>query len=223
MNKIMAKKVLLVEGKDERDLCSLLINNKLGLKAECSTPNNFINDDDVIQIISINEVDNKKNIDNFTKAPNYTKIEKLAIIVDAEQNIIKRFDLFNNIITVNYQKNQNCYIDNNTQNIIKGLFLVTDLNNKNSGCLENVVEEVIKDKDYNLYTNCVENFFNCSNKIINQGNNQAHILKSKILSFISVKCKKRNTIGGLFQDTPDYLNSCKLNDITNFLKKVFIC
>ena len=55
LNNPMAKKVLLVEGNDERDLCSLLIDKKLGLK--CITgkyDKSFIEDNDMIHIIPIN-------------------------------------------------------------------------------------------------------------------------------------------------------------------------
>ena len=215
--KPMAKKVLLVEGNDERDLCSLLINRKLGLKCIVSQYNKtFIEDNDTVHIIPLNEVDNKNNITSFIKSPNYNNIEKLGIIVDAEDNAQKRFNIFNDIIKLEYNTNQNIYYDDN-----KGLFLTTKNDDKTSGCLECLVEDIILEKDNDLYNNCVNNFFKCANNYINQGDNEAHILKSKILSFISVKCKKRNTIGGLFQDCHDYLNSKVLDDIIDFLKKLF--
>lgn len=217
LNNPMAKKVLLVEGNDERDLCSLLIDKKLGLK--CITgkyDKSFIEDNDMIHIIPINEVDNKNNITSFIKSPNYNNIEKLGILVDAENNAQERFNIFNDIIKLKYNANQNIYYDNN-----KGLFLTTKTNDKNSGCLECLVENIILEKDKDLYDTCVNTFFECSSSYINQGNNEYHILKSKILAFISVKCKKRNTIGGLFQCCNDYLDSKKLDDIIDFLKKLF--
>ena len=73
--KPMAKKVLLVEGNDERDLCSLLISKKLGLK--CISSQNietFIKDNDTVHIIPLNKVDNKSNITSFMKSPNYIMI-----------------------------------------------------------------------------------------------------------------------------------------------------
>ncbi|WP_347293002.1 DUF3226 domain-containing protein [uncultured Brachyspira sp.] len=217
LNNPMAKKVLLVEGNDERDLCSLLIDKKLGLK--CITgkyDKSFIEDNDMIHIIPINEVDNKNNITSFIKSPNYNNIEKLGILVDAENNAQERFNIFNDIIKLEYNTNQNIYYDNN-----KGLFLTTKSNDKNSGCLECLVEDIILEKDKDLYDICVNTFFECSSSYINQGNNEYHILKSKILAFISVKCKKRNTIGGLFQCCNDYLDSKKLDDIIDFLKELF--
>ncbi|WP_157142664.1 DUF3226 domain-containing protein [Brachyspira pilosicoli] len=217
LNNPMAKKVLLVEGNDERDLCSLLIDKKLGLK--CITgkyDKSFIEDNDMIHIIPINEVDNKNNITSFIKSPNYNNIEKLGILVDAENNAQERFNIFNDIIKLEYNTNKNIYYDNN-----KGLFLTTKSNDKNSGCLECLVEDIILEKDKDLYDICVNKFFECSSSYINQGNNEYHILKSKILAFISVKCKKRNTIGGLFQCCNDYLDSKKLDDIIDFLKKLF--
>ena len=217
LNNPMAKKVLLVEGNDERDLCSLLIDKKLGLK--CITgkyDKSFIEDNDMIHIIPINEVDNKNNITLFIKSPNYNNIEKLGILVDAENNAQERFNIFNDIIKLEYNTNQNIYYDNN-----KGLFLTTKSNDKNSGCLECLVEDIILEKDKDLYDICVNTFFECSSSYINQGNNEYHILKSKILAFISVKCKKRNTIGGLFQCCNDYLDSKKLDDIIDFLKELF--
>lgn len=217
LNNPMAKKVLLVEGNDERDLCSLLIDKKLGLK--CITgkyDKSFIEDNDMIHIIPINEVDNKNNITSFIKSPNYNNIEKLGILVDAENNAQERFNIFNDIIKLEYNTNKNIYYDNN-----KGLFLTTKSNDKNSGCLECLVEDIILEKDKDLYDTCVNTFFECSSSYINQGNNEYHILKSKILAFISVKCKKRNTIGGLFQCCNDYLDSKKLDDIIDFLKKLF--
>lgn len=217
LNNPMAKKVLLVEGNDERDLCSLLIDKKLGLK--CITgkyDKSFIEDNDMIHIIPINEVDNKNNITSFIKSPNYNNIEKLGILVDAENNAQERFNIFNDIIKLEYNTNKNIYYDNN-----KGLFLTTKSNDKNSGCLECLVENIILEKDKDLYDTCVNTFFECSSSYINQGNNEYHILKSKILAFISVKCKKRNTIGGLFQCCNDYLDSKKLDDIIDFLKKLF--
>lgn len=217
LNNPMAKKVLLVEGNDERDLCSLLIDKKLGLK--CITgkyDKSFIEDNDMIHIIPLNEVDNKNNITSFIKSPNYNNIEKLGILVDAENNAQERFNIFNDIIKLEYNTNQNIYYDNN-----KGLFLTTKSNDKNSGCLESLVEDIILEKDKDLYDTCVNTFFECSSSYINQGNNEYHILKSKILAFISVKCKKRNTIGGLFQDCNDYLDSKKLDDIIDFLRNLF--
>ena len=217
LNNPMAKKVLLVEGNDERDLCSLLIDKKLGLK--CITgkyDKSFIEDNDTVHIIPINEVDNKNNITSFIKSPNYNNIEKLGMLVYAENNAQERFNIFNDIIKLEYNTNQNIYYDNN-----KGLFLTTKSNDKNSGCLECLVEDIILEKDKDLYDICVNTFFECSSSYINQGNNEYHILKSKILAFISVKCKKRNTIGGLFQCCNDYLDSKKLDDIIDFLKELF--
>lgn len=217
LNNPMAKKVLLVEGNDERDLCSLLIDKKLGLK--CITgkyDKSFIEDNDMIHIIPINEVDNKNNITLFIKSPNYNNIEKLGILVDAENNAQERFNIFNDIIKLEYNTNQNIYYDNN-----KGLFLTTKSNDKNSGCLECLVEDIILEKDKDLYDTCVNTFFECSSSYINQGSNEYHILKSKILAFISVKCKKRNTIGGLFQDCNDYLDSKVLNELIDFLRNLF--
>ena len=217
LNNPMAKKVLLVEGNDERDLCSLLIDKKLGLNYITGKDGkSFIEDNDTVHIIPINEVDNKNNITSFIKSPNYNNIEKLGILVDAEDNAQERFNIFNDIIKLKYNANQNIYYDNN-----KGLFLTTKTNDKNSGCLECLVENIILEKDKDLYDTCVNTFFECSSSYINQGNNEYHILKSKILAFISVKCKKRNTIGGLFQDCNDYLDSKKLDDIIDFLKKLF--
>lgn len=217
LNNPMAKKVLLVEGSDERDLCSLLIDKKLGLNYITGKDGkSFIEDNDMIHIIPINEVDNKNNITSFIKSPNYNNIEKLGILVDAENNAQERFNIFNDIIKLEYNTNQNIYYDNN-----KGLFLTTKSNDKNSGCLECLVEDIILEKDKDLYDICVNTFFECSSSYINQGNNEYHILKSKILAFISVKCKKRNTIGGLFQCCNDYLDSKKLDDIIDFLKELF--
>ncbi|WP_157149246.1 DUF3226 domain-containing protein [Brachyspira pilosicoli] len=217
LNNPMAKKVLLVEGSDERDLCSLLIDKKLGLNYITGKDGkSFIEDNDMIHIIPINEVDNKNNITSFIKSPNYNNIEKLGILVDAENNAQERFNIFNDIIKLEYNTNQNIYYDNN-----KGLFLTTKSNDKNSGCLECLVEDIILEKDKDLYDICVNTFFECSSSYINQGNNEYHILKSKILAFISVKCKKRNTIGGLFQCCNDYLDSKKLDYIIDFLKELF--
>lgn len=217
LNNPMAKKVLLVEGSDERDLCSLLIDKKLGLNYITGKDGkSFIEDNDTVHIIPINEVDNKNNITSFIKSPNYNNIEKLGILVDAEDNAQERFNIFNDIIKLKYNANQNIYYDNN-----KGLFLTTKTNDKNSGCLECLVENIILEKDKDLYDTCVNTFFECSSSYINQGSNEYHILKSKILAFISVKCKKRNTIGGLFQCCNDYLDSKKLDDIIDFLKKLF--
>lgn len=217
LNNPMAKKVLLVEGSDERDLCSLLIDKKLGLNYITGKDGkSFIEDNDTVHIIPINEVDNKNNITSFIKSPNYNNIEKLGILVDAEDNAQERFNIFNDIIKLKYNANQNIYYDNN-----KGLFLTTKTNDKNSGCLECLVENIILEKDKDLYDTCVNTFFECSSSYINQGSNEYHILKSKILAFISVKCKKRNTIGGLFQDCNDYLDSKVLNELIDFLKKLF--
>lgn len=217
LNNPMAKKILLVEGNDERDLCSLLIGKKLGLKCISGKyDKSFIGDNDTVHIIPINEIDNKNNITSFIKSPNYNEIEKLGIIVDAENNAQERFNIFNDIIKCEYNTNQNIYYDDN-----KGLFLTTKTNDKNSGCLECLVEDIILEKDKDLYNECVNKFFECANNYINQGDNEAHILKSKILAFISVKCKKRNTIGGLFQDCNDYLYSKVLDNIIDFLKYLF--
>ncbi len=217
LNNPMAKKVLLVEGSDERDLCSLLIDKKLGLNYITGKDGkSFIEDNDTVHIIPINEVDNKNNITSFIKSPNYNNIEKLGILVDAEDNAQERFNIFNDIIKLKYNANQNIYYDNN-----KGLFLTTKTNDKNSGCLECLVENIILEKDKDLYDTCVNTFFECSSSYINQGNNEYHILKSKILAFISVKCKKRNTIGGLFQDCNDYLDSKVLNELIDFLRNLF--
>ena len=84
-----------------------------------------------------------------------------------------------------------------------------------------MVEDIILEKDKDLYNECVNKFFDCANNYINQRNNEYHILKSKILAFISVKCNKRNSIGGLFQDCNDYLDSKVLDDIIVFLKNLF--
>lgn len=217
LNNPMAKKVLLVEGSDERDLCSLLIDKKLGLNYITGKDGkSFIEDNDTVHIIPINEVDNKNNITSFIKSPNYNNIEKLGILVDAEDNAQERFNIFNDIIKLKYNANQNIYYDNN-----KGLFLTTKTNDKNSGCLECLVENIILEKDKYLYDTCVNTFFECSSSYINQGSNEYHILKSKILAFISVKCKKRNTIGGLFQDCNDYLDSKVLNELIDFLRNLF--
>ena len=217
LNNPMAKKVLLVEGRDERDLCSLLIDKKLGLNYITGKDGkSFIEDNDTVHIIPINEVDNKNNITSFIKSPNYNNIEKLGILVDAEDNAQERFNIFNDIIKLKYNANQNIYYDNN-----KGLFLTTKTNDKNSGCLECLVENIILEKDKDLYDTCVNTFFECSSSYINQGSNEYHILKSKILAFISVKCKKRNTIGGLFQDCNDYLDSKVLNELIDFLRNLF--
>ena len=217
LNNPMAKKVLLVEGNDERDLCSLLIRKKLGLKCISGKyDKSFIEDNDTVHIIPINEVDNKNNITSFIKSPNYNNIEKLGILVDAEDNAQERFNIFNDIIKCEYNTNQNIYYDDN-----KGLFLTTKNNDKTSGCLEYLVEDIILEKDKSLYEECVNKFFDCANNYINQGSNEYHILKSKILAFISVKCKKRNTIGGLFQDYDDYLYSKVLDNIIDFLKYLF--
>ena len=83
----MAKKVLLVEGNNERDLCSLLINKKLGLNVENKNVSKFIEDDNIIQIITINEVDNKNNITSFIKTSNYNNIEKLNKIIVGESSV----------------------------------------------------------------------------------------------------------------------------------------
>ena len=136
LNNPMAKKVLLVEGNDERDLCSLIIKDKLNLKYESSQNiKNFIEYDDTIHIITINEVENKNNITSFIKTSNYNNIEKLAIVVDAENNAQKRFNIFNDIIKCEYNQNKNIYYDD-----YKGLFITTKTDDKTSGCLEHLVD-----------------------------------------------------------------------------------
>ena len=108
LNNPMAKKVLLVEGSDERDLCSLLIDKKLGLNYITGKDGkSFIEDNDTVHIIPINEVDNKNNITSFIKSPNYNNIEKLGILVDAENNAQERFNIFNDIIKLEYNTNKN--------------------------------------------------------------------------------------------------------------------
>ncbi|TVL41572.1 hypothetical protein A9X84_12465 [Brachyspira hyodysenteriae] len=213
----MAKKVLLVEGNDERDLCSLLISKKLGLKFIIGKyDKTFIEDNNTIHIIPINEVDNKKNINSFIKTHNYNNIEKLAIVVDAEDNAKKRFNIFDDIIKCEYEQNQNIYYYDD-----KGLFITTKTDDKTSGYLEHLVEKIILENDKDLYNNCINSLFKCANNYIDQGNNEAHILKAKILAFISVRCKKRNTIGGLFQECSNYLESNILDDLINFLITIF--
>ncbi len=217
LNNPMAKKVLLVEGNDERDLCSLLISKKLGLKyiiGKYDKP--FIEDDETIHIITINQVDNKDHINSFIKTPNYKSIEKLAIVADAEDNAQKRFNIFDDIIKCEYNQNQNIYYYDG-----KGLFLTTKTDDKTSGCLEYLVEKIILENDKELYNNCIYSLFQCADNYINQGDNEVHLLKAKILAFISVKCKKRNTIGGLFQDCNEYLDSIILYDLINFLSAMF--
>lgn len=217
LNNPMAKKVLLVEGNDERDLCSLIIKKKLNLKCESSQNiKNFIEDDDTIQIITINEVDNKNNINLFIKTSNYNNIEKLAIVVDAENNAQKRFNIFDDIIKCKYNQNQNIYYYDD-----KGLFLTTKTDDKTSGYLEHLIEKIILENDEELYNNCIDSLFKCANNYIDQGDNEAHILKSKILAFISVRCKKRNTIGRLFQERSNYLESNILDELIIFLKTIF--
>ncbi|EKV57639.1 hypothetical protein A966_03555 [Brachyspira hampsonii 30446] len=213
----MAKKVLLVEGNDERDLCSLLINKKLGLKCIIGKyDKTFIEDDNTIQIITINEADNKNHISSFIKTSNYSNIEKLAIVVDAESNAQKRFNIFNDIIKCEYNQNNNIYYDD-----YKGLFITAKTDDKTSGYLEHLVEKIILENDKDLYNDCVNNFFNCADNYINQGSNEAHLLKAKILAFISVRCKKRNTVGGLFQECSHYLDSNVLYDLIDFLNNMF--
>ncbi|WP_304330890.1 DUF3226 domain-containing protein [Brachyspira innocens] len=217
LNNPMAKKVLLVKGNDERDLCSLIIKEKLNLKYESSQNiKNFIEYDDTIHIITINEVENKNNITSFIKTSNYNNIEKLAIVVDAENNAQKRFNIFNDIIKCEYNQNKNIYYDD-----YKGLFITTKTDDKTSGCLEHLVEEIILENDKDLYHDCVNNFFNCADNYINQGSNEAHLLKAKILAFISVRCKKRNTVGGLFQECSHYLDSNVLYDLIDFFNNMF--
>lgn len=217
LNNPIAKKILLVEGNDERDLCSLIIKKKLNLKCESSQNiKTFLEDDDTIQIITINEVDNKNNINSFIKTSNYNNIEKLAIVVDAENNAQKRFNIFDDIIKCEYDQNQNIYYYDD-----KGLFLTTKTDDKTSGCLEDLIEKIILENDKDLYNNCIDSLFKCANNYIDQGNNEAHILKAKILAFISVRCKKRNTIGGLFQECGNYLESNILDELIIFLQTIF--
>ncbi|PCG20328.1 DUF3226 domain-containing protein [Brachyspira sp. G79] len=213
----MAKKVLLVEGNDERDLCYLLINKKLGLKCIIGKyDKTFIEDDDTIHIMTINKVDNKNHITSFIKTSNYNNIEKLAIVVDAESNAQKRFNIFNDIIKCEYNQNKNIYYDD-----YKGLFITSKTDDKTSGYLEHLVEKIILENDKDLYNDCVNNFFHCADNYINQGSNKAHLLKAKILAFISVRCKKRNTVGGLFQKCSHYLDSNVLYDLIDFLNNMF--
>ena len=153
------------------------------------------------------------SIENSLNANN---IEKLAIVVDAENNAQKRFNIFNDIIKCEYNQNKNIYYDD-----YKGLFITTKTDDKTSGCLEHLVEEIILENDKDLYHDCVNNFFNCADNYINQGSNEAHLLKAKILAFISVRCKKRNTIGGLFQECGNYLESNILDELIIFLQTIF--
>lgn len=146
---IISDKLLLVEGKDEENLCKKFFDF-------LDIPNSSY------QIIDIGGKDQfRKKLPTLILVSNFSVVKKIGIIRDADDNAISAFDSIKDTL-----KRCNLLVPKKLNSIVHkkeepSVIVYIQPNNTDSGAIENLCLDSIEDKQV---TECIDEFFECFKK-----------------------------------------------------------
>lgn len=187
--------LIIVEGKDEKNFLEAYFENK-------KTPKVQIEDVGGKSVI-------KSSLFRLKKMRGFEKVEKLAIIRDADNNPIDAFKSVSDSLkeaSLSVPANACDFSVTQSKKPIVGVFISPG--NKKNGCLETILKGNLK---YPSYWNCVEKMFNCASKKKNE--------KRMMLAYLSLMSEYCNCIGIAAKKKYFNFSSFEDSDLGKFLDK----
>lgn len=199
---VTKRKLLMVEGKDEVNFFE-----------------EFFKHLEINDVVDIREVRGKDNFRNqipalISKVSGSAKLEKVAIIRDADESSMSAFESIKGILKANNFKGPEKPGEFSGDNPRIGVFIMPD--NKNNGMLENLCLESIKG-DSGL--ECVDKFIDCANQFENRLK-EKDIAKAKVQAFLSIVPEVPNSIGVGAKKGVWNFDSPQLQPLIDFLSQL---
>ena len=198
---ITKKKLLLVEGNDEKNFLEELFRQ--------------MGQEDIVDIHDVAGKDNfKKNMPTFMKTPGFNDVEAIAIVRDADDSCRSAFVSVKGILKENSLLPPGRPGKFSQGNPKVGVFIMPD--NKNSGMLENLCLETVKDEEG---MECVNLFVDCANQLASPPKNK-DIAKVKVQGFLAIMPEVPNRLGTGAQKRYWDFDSATLEPLKNFLSEL---
>jgi hypothetical protein len=225
--KIISKKILAVEGKDECNFFqALLKHSKIESILWFQYIENIKKDpgfsvsNEAVQLIDIGGKDKfKEELEALTVLQGFDNIEKMGFIRDAEINPAESaFTSICNILKslhLPFPPASNEVIKNIKPSV--GVFIMPD--NKNSGMLESLCLKALENQKIK---NCIDDFISCFYIDMNQSEkDKFNEPKSRVLSYLASRSPIVNSLGLSAQNGYwDFSHGC-FDEIKKFLRDLF--
>jgi hypothetical protein len=201
MESITKKKLLAVEGQDEIAFFKELFEH-MGML-------------DIVDLLEVKGKDNFKNeIPLLTRTTGFNDLEAVAIIRDADDSYKSAFESVKSVLKKNSLQAPERPGEFSQGNPKVGVFIMPD--NKNSGMLENLCLETVKEKEE---MKCVNRFIDCANQLENPPKPK-DIAKAKVQAFLALMPEVPNQVGlGAKKRCWDF-DSAELAPLKNFLSEL---
>jgi hypothetical protein len=195
---ITKKKPLVVEGNDEKIFFGELFKHMAK--------------ENITDIQDVGGKDNFKNsMPILTRIPGFNEVEAIAIVRDADGSCRSAFDSIKGILKENGLLPPGKPGKFSQGNPKVGVFIMPD--NRNSGMLEDLCLETVKDEEG---MECVNRFIECANQLENPPKNK-DISKAKVQAFLAIMPGVFDMVGlGAKKKYWDF-DSATLEPLKNFL------
>ncbi|MFC2146764.1 DUF3226 domain-containing protein [Acidobacteriota bacterium] len=198
---IKKKKLLLVEGKDEKIFFEELFKH--------------MTKEDIVEVHDVAGKDNfKKDMPTFVITPGFNDVETIAIVRDADDSCTSAFQSVEGVLKENSFLPPERPGEFSQGNPKMGVFIMPD--NINPGMLENLCLETVKEKEG---MECVNRFIDCANQLENPPKNR-DIAKAKVQAFLAIMPGVFDMVGlGAKKGYWDF-DSAALKPLKNFLSEL---
>jgi hypothetical protein len=198
---ITKKRLLVVEGNDEKNFFEELFKHMAK--------------ENITDILDVGGKDNFKNsIPALTRISSFNDVEAIAVVRDADGNCRSAFASVKGILKENGLLPPEKPGEFSQGNPKVGVFIMPD--NKNSGMLEDLCLETVKDEKG---MECVNRFIDCANQLENPPKDK-DIAKVKVQGFLAIKPGVFDMVGlGAKKNYWDF-DSAALEPLKNFLSEL---
>jgi hypothetical protein len=198
---ITKKKLLLVEGNDEKNFLEELFRH--------------MRKEDIVDIHDVaGKYNFKKNMPTFMKTPGFNDVEAIAIVRDADDSCTSAFQSVEGVLKENSFLPPGRPGEFSQGNPKVGVFIMPD--NVNSGMLEDLCLETVKEKEG---MECVNRFIDCANQLENPPK-EKDIAKAKVQAFLAIMPGVLDMVGlGAKKRYWDF-DSATLEPLKNFLSEL---
>jgi hypothetical protein len=198
---ITKKKLLVVEGNDEKIFFEELFKHMAK--------------EDITDIQDVGGKDNFKNsMPTLTRISGFNDLEAIAIVRDADDSCQGAFESVKGVLKENSLLAPGRPGEFSQGYPKVGIFIMPD--NKNSGMLENLCLETVKDK---VGMKCVNRFIDCANQLENPPKNK-DIAKAKVQAFLAIMPGVFDKVGLGAQKRYWDFDSATLEPLKNFLSEL---
>lgn len=199
--KITKKKLLVVEGNDEKIFFQELFKHMAK--------------ENITDIQDVGGKDNfKNNMPTLTRIPGFNEVEAIAVVRDADGSCRSAFDSVKGILKENGLLPPEKPGKFSQGNPKVGVFIMPD--NKKSGMLENLCLKTVKDEEG---MECVNLFVDCANQLTNPPKNK-DIAKVKVQAFLAIRPGVFDMVGlGAKKKYWDF-DSAALDPLKKFLSEL---